>query len=59
MISCMERIRVYFDADEELKLALKQEALRAGLAPDLAIDLAGVAPALLVRPHLAVDELPK
>lgn len=27
----MGRIRVYFDADEELKLALKQEALRAGI----------------------------
>ena len=28
---CMGRIRVYFDADEELRLALKQEALRAGV----------------------------
>lgn len=27
----MERIRVYFDADEELKLAIKQAALRAGI----------------------------
>ena len=36
-----------------------QEALRARLAPDLAIDLTLLAPALLVRSDLAVDELAK
>lgn len=30
MIADMERIRVYFDADEDVRLALKQEALDAG-----------------------------
>lgn len=30
MLDVMARIRVYFDADEELKLAIKQAALRAG-----------------------------
>ena len=30
MVSVMGRIRVYFDADEALKLAIHQEALRAG-----------------------------
>src|SRR6185503_11900886 len=34
-----------------------QEALGAGLAPHLAVDLALLAPALLVRPDLAVHEL--
>jgi hypothetical protein len=36
-----------------------QEALRAGLAPGLAVDLALVAPALLMGADLAVDELAK
>lgn len=40
MIACMGRIRVYFDADEELKLALKQEALRAGVSVSLLIEQA-------------------
>lgn len=30
-MAVMGRIRVYFDADEELKLAIKQAALRAGV----------------------------
>jgi hypothetical protein len=30
MIASMERIRVYFDAEEALRLALKSEALKAG-----------------------------
>jgi hypothetical protein len=30
MISCMGRIRVYFDAEEELRLAIRSEALKAG-----------------------------
>src|SRR6185369_6706227 len=34
-----------------------QEALRPGLAPGLAVDLALLAPALLVRANLAIDEL--
>lgn len=30
MLSCMGRIRVYFDADEALRLAIRHAALRSG-----------------------------
>jgi hypothetical protein len=40
MISVMERIRVYFDAAEELRLALKQEALKAGVTVSALIEQA-------------------
>ncbi len=38
MIAVMGRIRVYFDADDELKLALKQEALRQGVSVSALIE---------------------
>ena len=40
MISCMERIRVYFDADEALKQALKQAALNQGTSVSAFIEQA-------------------
>lgn len=30
MISCMKRIRIYFDADETLRFAIRTAALRKG-----------------------------